>query len=83
MNYKLHPELQKEIDKMNHAETIMKSTFDDELSQIRRHRKSCCNRKRSHIPEVISEVLTGIALITIVTAWIGIVIWAAYSILNK
>jgi len=83
MSYKLHPELQKEIDKMNHAETIMKSTFDDELKQIRRHRKSCCNRKRSHIPDAISEVLTGIALISIVTAWIGIVIWAAYSILNK
>jgi len=72
--YKLHHELQKEINTMNHAENIMKSTFEDELAQIRRHKKSCCNRRKSKMPEGIKNALEGIAIATIMLAWVVAII---------
>jgi hypothetical protein len=52
----------------------MKSTFEDELAQIRRHKKSCCNRRRSKISEPIKNALEGIAIATMLLAWIVILI---------
>jgi hypothetical protein len=79
---KLHPELEKEINRMNQAETIMKSTFEDELAQIRRHKKSCCNRRRSKVPEGIKNALEGIAIATMLVAWIVILI-TGFVIMTK
>jgi hypothetical protein len=79
---KLHPEIQKEIDKMNHAETIMKSTFEDELKQIRRHKKSCCNRRKSKIPDSVKNALEGMALATILLAWVVALI-AGFIMITK
>ena len=60
----------------------MKTTFDDELAQIRRHKKSCCNRRKSKIPESVKNILEGMALATILVAWIVILI-AGFIMITK
>jgi len=67
---------------MNHAENIMKSTFEDELAYIRRHKKSCCNRRKSKMPESVRNLLEGIAIAMILAAWV-IIIMAGFILITK